>query len=285
MKTSLPKLPTKQKEEIEIIVKELSKIKRVEKVILFWSFARWDFVLRDVTTENKTTRVYESDYDILVIVNHYKDDHDMLIDKAIKKIEKKYNIERSIDVILESMNHINKMLEENRYFFADIVKEWILLFDTKQHTLSQAKILTLEERKEIQKLDFKKWFESWERLFEWYETFHEKNYLNEAVFLLHQVAEKYITSYLLVKTWYRPKTHDIETLYKLMLKLDSRFENWFDLNNCDEKEKLELLRKAYVEARYDDSYKITKEELEFLEKKVLILRNLVEGLCKEEIYT
>lgn len=156
MKTILPKLPTKQKEEIEIIVKELSKIKRVEKVILFWSFARWDFVLRDVTTENKTTRVYESDYDILVIVNHYKDDHDMLIDKAIKKIEKKYNIERSIDVILESMNHINKMLEENRYFFADIVKEWILLFDTKEHNLSNAKILTLKERKEIQKLDFKK---------------------------------------------------------------------------------------------------------------------------------
>lgn len=111
----------------------------------------------------------------------------------------------------------------------------------------------------------------------------EENFLNNSVFQLHQATERYITSYLLVKTWYRPKTHDIETLYKLMLKLDSKFENWFDLNNCDEKEKLELLRKAYVEARYDDSYKITKEELEFLEKKVLVLRDLVEKLCKEEM--
>jgi hypothetical protein len=39
-------------------------------------------------------------------------------------------MDRGIDVILESITYVNKMLEENRYFYADIVKEGIVLFDT-----------------------------------------------------------------------------------------------------------------------------------------------------------
>ena len=126
MKTNLSHLPTQQAKEINIIVEALSKIKKVEKVILFWSFARGDFVLHDVSEENGTMRVYESDYDLLVIVSHYKEDQEWLIDKTINEIEQKYHIERGIDVILESITYVNKMLEENRYFYADIVKEGIV---------------------------------------------------------------------------------------------------------------------------------------------------------------
>lgn len=285
MQTTLPKLPKKQEEEIKLIVSELQKIEKIEKVILFWSFARWDFVLQDISEENGTTRIYESDYDILVVVNHYKDDHDYKIDKAIKKVKKDHKIERSIDVILESLNHINKMLEENRYFYTDIIKEWILLFDNKKFKLSKAKTLNQKQRKQIQKKDFEKWMKSWEEFFDTYQDDRKKQRFNKSAFELHQAVERYITAYLLVKSWYRPKTHDIEKLLELMMKLDSSFENWFDLNSCTEKEKFELLRKAYVEARYDDNYEIKKEELEFLETKTISLKNLIEKLCKEIIYS
>jgi uncharacterized protein len=45
----------------------------------------------------------------------------------------------------------------------------------------------------------------------------------------------------------------------------------------------ELLKRAYVDARYSKDYKITKEELKFLEEKVLKLKDLVEKLCKKEL--
>jgi uncharacterized protein len=43
------------------------------------------------------------------------------------------------------------------------------------------------------------------------------------------------------------------------------------------------LRRAYVDARYSKDYKITKEELKFLEEKVLKLKGIVEKLCDVEL--
>ncbi len=283
MKTELPKIPEKQKKEIKAMAEELSELKNVEKVILFWSFARGDFVIRDVTVEHETTRVYQSDYDILVIAKYFKKNYNKVIDKKIEEIKGKYNIERVIDVVTEGITHVNKMIRERRYFYLDIVKEWITLFDRKQHHLAKAKILTPEKKKEIQKEDFWEWFGSWNRLFEFYEMWYERRYLNEAVFLLHQTVEKHITGYLLVKSWYRPKTHDLKELMEFLTNLDDRFENWFDLDNPEEEKHFELLKKAYVEARYSYNYRITKEELKFIEKKSLELRDLIEELCKKEI--
>jgi len=68
-------------------------------------------------------------------------------------------------------------------------------------------------------------------------------------------------------------------LLEFLIKVESSFNDWFDFNNSDEKEMFELLRKAYVDARYNSDYKITKRQLKFLEKKVLFLRDEVERLC------
>ena len=43
------------------------------------------------------------------------------------------------------------------------------------------------------------------------------------------------------------------------------------------------INEAYVKARYDRSYKITKEQLEYLAKRVKILQKLTERICKEKI--
>jgi uncharacterized protein len=69
----------------------------------------------------------------------------------------------------------------------------------------------------------------------------------------------------------------------MLLKEDKSFESWFDLGNDEEKRHFELLRTAYVDARYSKNYKITKEELKFLEEKVLKLKGIVERLCEGEL--
>ncbi len=45
----------------------------------------------------------------------------------------------------------------------------------------------------------------------------------------------------------------------------------------------ELLKKAYVDARYKKSYKITKRELEYLAGRVRKLRTLTRKICREKI--
>jgi hypothetical protein len=51
----------------------------------------------------------------------------------------------------------------------------------------------------------------------------------------------------------------------------------------EQKELFELLDYAYIGARYDRSYKITKEQLKELSKYVSKLHKLTERICKEKI--
>jgi len=44
-----------------------------------------------------------------------------------------------------------------------------------------------------------------------------------------------------------------------------------------------LLNEAYVRARYDRSYKITKQQLEYRDQQVKILRDLIKKVCGEKI--
>ncbi|MCI5168015.1 MAG: HEPN domain-containing protein [Candidatus Electrothrix sp. GM3_4] len=95
--------------------------------------------------------------------------------------------------------------------------------------------------------------------------------------------EAYTTAYLLVKTGYRPKTHDLGDFIDFLVELDNSFSTWFDLTDPEEERKYELLKKAYIEARYSYKYIITKEELEFLKNKALFLQEKIIKLCRAEI--
>ena len=50
-----------------------------------------------------------------------------------------------------------------------------------------------------------------------------------------------------------------------------------------ERRRFQLLKRAYIEARYSKHYKITKEELDWLGERVKQLQILTEKLCKDKI--
>jgi predicted transcriptional regulator len=68
-----------------------------------------------------------------------------------------------------------------------------------------------------------------------------------------------------------------------MIEQEAKFSKIFDLTNQTEEHHFELLRKAYIEARYSKTYKITKKELLYIEKKISPMIKLIEKLCKQEI--
>jgi len=57
----------------------------------------------------------------------------------------------------------------------------------------------------------------------------------------------------------------------------------FNYGTKQEKDCFDLLNRAYVEARYDPDYKITKKQLEYLAKRVKLLQRLTKKICKEKI--
>ena len=88
---------------------------------------------------------------------------------------------------------------------------------------------------------------------------------------------------LLVFTRYKPSTHDLEKLSRRVAAIEPQFLQAFPKGSEEEKERFQLLRKAYVDARYKQTYSITQEQLQWLAERVKYLQALTEQLCKEKI--
>ena len=51
----------------------------------------------------------------------------------------------------------------------------------------------------------------------------------------------------------------------------------------EQKKSFDLLKRAYVEARYNPGYKITKEQLDYLAQRVQKLQDLTKKVCEARI--
>jgi hypothetical protein len=57
----------------------------------------------------------------------------------------------------------------------------------------------------------------------------------------------------------------------------------FHVDTPEQKKCFELLRKAYIEARYDKHYEINKIQLDYLIERVKKLKTITENICLTEI--
>ncbi len=283
MKRSIRHLPPEKQHELNEIVSYVVESRSVEMIILFGSYARGDWV-EDKYIENGTTYEYKSDYDLLFVVDSEDKAHRYKAAKKLKqKILKKVELSTSVNVIYHGVDFLNAELEEGSYFFTDVLKEGIRLYHSKRFVLSKPRPLKLENRVEKAELYFEKWLESANEFFWGYEQYLNKGSFNVAAFNLHQSAERYYMTTLLVYTDYKPKTHDLSGLHIQTCKQNKRFKAIFPQQTEEEIRMFTLLKKAYIDSRYKIGYEIKKEELEYLSGRVEQLRDLTEEVCKEKI--
>ena len=283
MKRSLSHLPKHKREELKEIVSIITETAVVDMIILFGSYARGDWV-EDIYKEGHITYEYKSDYDILVIVEDRGVARKIgLWQKIEHTILRRSAIRTRASLIVHHLKEVNKALSSGQFFFTDINKQGVVLYDSKRFTLAKARELTPEERKQTAQEDFRNWFTAARRFFNAFEDAFKRRHYNVAAFQLHQATERYYTATLLVFTHYKPKEHDIGTLGKQAKNLDLRFSTAFPHSTQEENRLFELLRRAYIEARYNPKYKITRKELEYLGERVKKLQKLTKEICKERI--
>jgi HEPN domain-containing protein len=186
-------------------------------------------------------------------------------------------------MISDSVKFFNENLREGRYFFIDIVKEGILLYDSGRSRLEEPKELTVDQRLKLAEEYFESWTSKVNDFFENYTFSFNNGKYAIAAFLLHQTTEHLYSTILLVLTTYKPRGHDIENFGKLAASLEPIFNTVFPLDTAEHKRLFELLKNAYVDARYKLHYKITKEELEWLSGRVQKLQALTKEVCRKWI--
>jgi predicted nucleotidyltransferase/HEPN domain-containing protein len=278
MRTSLTHLPQNKQDQLKALTQIVIDKVPAEMIILFGSYARGDWV-----EDYQEKYEYVSDFDILIVTKN------RLSAKQGKKwwdLEKELMANEDItrtSIIYHSIGFVNDKIERNYYFFVDILKEGVILFDSGKFTLSEPKDLNPTQRVEKSTEEFEHWFESASNFFLSYQdTFNRANF-KEAAFLLHQTTERFYAAILLVFTDYKPRIHDIEILGNQVNKLHSEFATVFPMTTEEDKRLFVLLKKAYIDARYNRNYKIEKAELEYLGSRVALLRDLTERICRERI--
>jgi len=288
MKTGLPERSLLIKDRLAIIIAKMLSVAedKISKIILFGSYARGDWV-RDKYLEGSILYSYESDLDILIVLKKGQSTNSQKtkVEEKIEKILEKENLHDNpwVTLITETIDHVNRRLEKNQYFFSDIKKEGVLLYDDKKVVLSEAKDLSKHEKREIATDDYDYWFKKGEGFLYYSVNAFENNDYNFAAFFLHQATESFYNAILLVFSNYKPKLHDIS-------KLRSRSNNYHDdllkiftFDTLERRKCFKLLKTAYVEARYNKHYSITKEQLEYLIERVERLKEITEKICLDQI--
>lgn len=282
MKTSIEHLPKQKQEELEKIVQIINESITAEMIILFGSYARGDWV--EELHDDGFHYQYQSDFDILVVVNTRKNANKYRRrNKMEDDIRRLSSIQTPITFIYHNIGFFNHALREGQYFFSDIKTEGILLYNSGKCQLSESHNMSLEERQIKATKHFEKRFESANEFLKQFQNAFINEWYGNSTFQLHQATERYYAAILLAFTDYKPKTHDIKELGKQVAAQEPAFLKIFPLGTKEDERLFELLRKAYIDARYDDNFSVTKDELQWLVERVKMLKELTEKICKIKI--
>jgi len=255
---------------------------RILKIVLFGSYARTDWV-------DEPDNGYQSDFDLLVIVSH-PDLTDIAEYWYIAedKILRDPDIARPVNIIVHTLQEVNQALSRGEYFWVDIARDGIVLYDLPGNPLATPKPLTSHDAYEMAAVYYSKQLSATDRWLKLAdvsraEGFSDIEWARNAAFNLHQAAETAYACFLLVRTLYFPRSHNIKFLRSLAEDSDPRLiEAWPRASRIDRR-RFELLKRAYVEARYSASYEIGGDDLDALAQSVRNLRDIVEAVSLERV--
>jgi uncharacterized protein len=178
---------------------------------------------------------------------------------------------------------VNDQLSKGRYFFTDIARDGIALYEAPGFPLASPKPLPPDIARGEAAGYFDNFFSSAGRRFELARVAIERGYFNEAAFDLHQAVERLYHCTLLTLTLYTPKTHKLRFLRSQCERLDARLIAAWPRDSRFARRCFEKLRRAYIEARYSRKYVITRDELTWLVEQVKRLQEIVATICAERL--
>ena len=287
MKTSLDHLPEPHQQRIrEIAARVAEKVPTCEMVILFGSFARGDYVEFDARVEFGTPTTFMSDYDILVLVS--PDTNEAMVSDRLDRVRKYFNWSvsrksRTTTFIHEKIDEMNAYLRDGRYFYKDIRDEGVLLYDTGNYKLNRRNKPLRRHLRRVVQGHYDEKFKRATSFFTGFHFYYQQGDYQMSSFMLHQATENLYHTITLVFTLDKKKEHDLDELRGCTTCHHPDLLTIFPNETEEDKRLFSLLRRAYIEGRYNSKFEITKEDLDVLAPRVKRLIDLVEKICTEEI--
>ena len=288
MKNSIDFLPERKQRDLrELAALIRDEVKDVVMIILYGSYAANTYVERDERRDYGVRTIYMSDYDLLVVTKRRLGERESTVEARVRERfaagKNDENLPRP-QIINESISKLNDALTMGRYFYVEIVAKGIMLYDSGECQLATPGELDYAEIKKMAKeyyedkltdiVDF--WGDATTNI-------AQQKYTH-ASFFLHQTAENCLKAIPLVYTLYGYKEHDLQFLIEKCKPYTLELAKVFPCDTDEEKRLFDLLRRAYLEARYNKkNFIVTKADIDALIPKIELLRDIVEKVCAQQI--
>ncbi len=296
MRTDIDHLPGQKQQELQAAVRILfeeftaaignttapwKKQGRILKVILYGSYARGDWV-------DDPVGGYKSDYDLLVVVNDERltdvvDYWATADDRLIREMTITQTLSAPVSFIVHSLKDVNKQLEQGRPFFTDIAAQGIALYEAEGFPFATPTKLAPDAARAEAKKHFEHWLPLSEHALKLAQVSKDNDVARDAAFMLHQASERAYHCMMLVFTLYSPKSHKLGFLRGHAEEIAPELIEAWPRDDRFSRRCFELLRQAYVNARYSPHYKVSDEELNWLGTRVAILQDLVRKVCERRL--
>jgi hypothetical protein len=201
---AIPHLPAGKQRQLCAIVGIIRDMAEVERVILYGSHARGDWV-------DDPANGYLSDFDVAVLVGSPA----LAVDEALwadcQERARDAAGDTPVSLIVHTVDDVRQQLERGGSFFRDVMAEGVALYDAGRVAITVPDVTPAMHHALAQDA-FERYFEHATQLYLSFERNLAHGSLAIAAFELHQVAETICKAVLVVFTAYLPKMHDLDEL-------------------------------------------------------------------------
>ena len=288
MKNSIDFLPERKQRDLhELAALIRDEVKDVVMIILYGSYAANTYVERDERRDYGVRTIYMSDYDLLVVTKRRLGERESTVEARVRERfaagKNDENLPRP-QIINESISKLNDALTMGRYFYVEIVAKGIMLYDSGECQLATPGELDYAEIKKMAEEYYDDKFSDGLDFFKGANFYYQEENYHMTAFMLHQATESFLKTIPLVYILYGYKEHDLQFLIEKCKPYTLELAKVFPCDTDEEKRLFDLLRRAYLEARYNKkNFIVTKADIDALVPKIELLRDIVEKVCEEQI--
>jgi HEPN domain-containing protein/predicted nucleotidyltransferase len=264
-----------KREQVEAAKALILSRAQMEMLVLFGSHTRSDWA-EDLESG------YLSDMDFLVAVEwpeQTKGDHWALLEQELAE---RFPMTR-VSLLVEDVRRVNHEIRAGHFFYGDIANDGVLLVLSRKYELATPKARDPIQRYELTLKYFDYWFRTASEFWHGSVYYAGRKQYPTAAFCLHQAAERYLHGVLLVHQGYKPKSHDLKALSEQTEPYHPALKGALPRTEPADEHIFDLLRRAYIEARYSRSYQLTPDELSAMREMVLDLARRMRMACTAQL--
>lgn len=221
-----------------------------------------------------------SSFDLLIVVNDerltaFSDYWSPVEDRLLREKDISLALRSGVSLLVYSLTEVNQYLNQGTPFFVDLVSDGIVLYDHGGSTFARPRRLPASQARSAAQRYFDFWFPMSLHARQLARLSIEHGVPRDAAFLFHQAVERAYHCLLLVLTLHSPKTHRLELLRSNSERRAPLLTDAWPSAGKFERRCFERLRRSYLEARYSEDFRISRDELAWIDERVGILQELI----------